>query len=273
VPAVQKPPAFEDHGSAAHRTGERATGPSVLEPAHGDTSERVGRRFADRSPVLVFSLAVLAGYVLLAAAAIGLGFLLVDVVLPVHAIGHSDEAVNDWLAANRSSALDDASYLGSSIGDIPFIPALVILVAVGAAILRRWRVFGFIVGAILIEVATYRVTSLIVHRDRPDVQRLDQLPVDQSYPSGHVAASIVVYVGLALLISSRLHSGKLKALVWTLAVLLPLVVAASRMYRGMHHPIDAGAGVLIGLASVAIALVATRAAVETARIRSGGSRA
>ncbi len=33
----------------------------------------------------------------------------------------------DWLASNRSSSLDDASYVGSSIGDIPFIPALVIL--------------------------------------------------------------------------------------------------------------------------------------------------
>ncbi len=37
------------------------------------------------------------------------------------------------------------------------------------------------------------------------------------------------------------------------------------MYRGMHHPIDASAGVLIGLASIAIALFATRAAVEAAR--------
>ena len=265
---AQKPPVHEEPG-AAGRAGNRATGSSVLEPAQGNASERLGRHFGDRPPVLVFSLAVLAGYLLLVAAAIGLGFLLVDVLLPIHAIGHSDEAVNDWLAANRSSALSDASYVGSSIGDIPFIPALVIAVAVGAAIMRRWRIFGFVVGAILIEVATYRVTSLVVHRDRPSVPRLDHLPVNQSYPSGHVAASIVVYVGLALLISSRLRSARLKALLWTIAILLPLVVAASRMYRGMHHPLDASAGVLIGLAAIAIALFATRAAVEAARVRSG----
>jgi membrane-associated phospholipid phosphatase len=270
--AAEKPP-LPDDLDATRDASVRSSSASVLEPTPGNASERLGRRFGDRPPVLVFSLAVLAGYVLLAAAAIGLGFLLVDVLVPIHAIGHSDESVNEWLAANRSGGLDDASYIGSSIGDIPFIPALVILVAVGAAIMRRWRVFGFIVGAILIEVATYRVSSLIVHRDRPDVPRLDKLPVDQSYPSGHVAASIVVYVGLALMISAHLRSGRLKAMLWTLAVLLPLVVAASRMYRGMHHPLDASAGVLIGLASIAIALVATRAAVEAARIRSGGSRA
>ena len=135
---------------------------------------------------------------------IGLGFLLVDVVLPFHGIGRADESVNDWLASHRSSGLDDASYVGSAVGDIPFIPALVILTALVTALLRKWRAFAFIVGAILVEVATYRVTSLIVHRQRPSVPRLDpdHLPVNQSYPSGHVAAAVVVYVGLALLLSA-----------------------------------------------------------------------
>jgi membrane-associated phospholipid phosphatase len=41
------------------------------------------------------------------------------------------------------------------------------------------------------------------------------------------------------------------------------------MYRGMHHPIDAAAGVLVGLASLAIAVFAVRVAVEVARRRSG----
>jgi undecaprenyl-diphosphatase len=124
----------------------------------------------------------------------------------------------------------------------------------------------------MVEVATYRVTSLIVHRDRPSVPRLDDLPVNQSYPSGHVAASVVVYVGLALLISPRLRSGWANALLWIVALALPVIVALSRMYRGMHHPIDVGVGILIGLASIAIALFATRAAVEAWRLRSEGAR-
>ena len=142
--------------------------------------------------------------------------------------------------------------------------------------MRRWRFLAFIAGAILVEVATYRVTSLIVHRERPTVPRLDHLPVNQSYPSGHVAASIVVYIGLALVLSPKLRDRRLLILLWTLAIALPLLVAASRMYRGMHHPIDAVAGVGMGLASIAIALFAARAAGEAADARSrragGGSR-
>jgi undecaprenyl-diphosphatase len=159
------------------------------------------------------------------------------------------------------------------IGDIPFIPAVVILTALGAAILRRWHVFAFVLGAIAVEVATYRVTSLIVHRQRPSVPRLDpeHLPVNQSFPSGHVAASVVVYVGLALLISSRVRDRRLLIPVWALAVALPLLVALSRMYRGMHHPLDAAFGILMGLAAIAIALFAVRAAMEAARARSSRS--
>jgi undecaprenyl-diphosphatase len=93
--------------------------------------------------------------------------------------------------------------------------------------------------------------------------------VNQSYPSGHVAASVVVYVGLALLITSRFRERRrLVIAVWALAVALPLVVALSRMYRGMHHPTDAFAGILIGLAALAIALLAARAAGAVARARS-----
>jgi membrane-associated phospholipid phosphatase len=36
-----------------------------------------------------------------------------------------------------------------------------------------------------------------------------------------------------------------------IALLLPVFVAFSRIYRGMHHPLDLGAGALIGVAAPA----------------------
>lgn len=248
------------------RRDESAYPVPILDARPNSIASAIAAR-ARTSPVAVFCLTALLGYLIVLAAAIGVGFLLVDALLPIHLIGHSDESVNTWLAGNRTGSLNDISYVASSLGDIPAIPALVILTALGATIARRWRIAAFILGAILVEVATYRVTSLIVHRHRPTVPRLDQLPVNQSYPSGHVAASVAVYVGLALLVSSRLRARWAVILVWSLAVAFPLAVALSRMYRGMHHPIDVAAGTLIGLASVAVALTATRAA-EAAHPRS-----
>jgi len=40
---------------------------------------------------------------------------------------------------------------------------------------------------------------------------------------------------------------------------MPIVVALSRMYRGMHYASDVTAGALVGLGCIAVAIVSVRA--------------
>jgi undecaprenyl-diphosphatase len=145
------------------------------------------------------------------------------------------------------------------IGDIPVLPGLVVLAVILLLIGHRIRAAAFIATAGVIELATYRVTSLLIHRERPLVPRLDHLPGNQSYPSGHMAASIAVYGALALVLTSRFPQRWVAITVWTLAVALPAIVALSRLYRGMHHLSDVVAGALMGIAALLIALLAARA--------------
>lgn len=211
-------------------------------------------------PVVAFIVVALVGFALLAAVTVLIGWLLKTYVLPEHGIGHADEHVNVWFAQHRDGTRNDVSFWLSGIGDVLAIPALVAITAVVAMVMRRWRVAAFIVAAIAVEAATYRVTTLLIHRDRPHVHRLDDLPVNASYYSGHTAASVAVYCGVALLISWKLRSGWLNAAVWLVAIAVPLLVAASRMYRGMHHPTDVAAGLLIGIGTLIVAVTAARAA-------------
>ncbi len=169
------------------------------------------------------------------------------VVLSVPGIRSADGELPHAFAAHRTDLLDGLSFAGSMIGDIPVLPLLVVVTAAVAAWHRRWRVAAFIAGVGLLELATYRVASLLVHRDRPDVPHLDHLPLAQSYPSGHVAASVAVYGGLALLLTSRFPARWVRIVCWSLVVVLPLIVALSRLYRGMHHPLDELAGICIGV--------------------------
>jgi membrane-associated phospholipid phosphatase len=109
------------------------------------------------------------------------------------------------------------------------------------------------------------VTDVLLHasgvpRERPPVKRLDDLPANDSFPSGHTAASVAVYVGLALLITSRFRHRGVRLLAWAVAILVPVLVAFARMYRGMHHPLDVAGGCLIGLGAVLVLLFACRAA-------------
>lgn len=218
---------------------------------------------------MVYGASLVLGYVVAAAVVVGLGFVLVDLLVPVHAIGHSDEAVNTWFAAHRTGTWNHLSAIGSSIGDVPTLPVVVALVMLAAVALRRWRVAGFVLGAILVEFGIYRIASLVVHRHRPTVVRLDRLPVEQSFPSGHTAAAVAVYAGLAIVLSSLAHRRPVTIAAWTLAVLLIAVVATSRVYRGMHHPLDVTSGVIAGILAIVVALLATRAGDASVRRHTG----
>jgi membrane-associated phospholipid phosphatase len=49
------------------------------------------------------------------------------------------------------------------------------------------------------------------------------------------------------------------------AALIPVYVAFSRMYRGMHHPTDVAGGAIIGILALVALVVVTRASGRAAR--------
>jgi membrane-associated phospholipid phosphatase len=242
------------HGTAPH--GGRARR-SVLDPR--GMSERIGVAMSGR-PVLAFLIVAFVGFAILAAAAVAAGWVLQHYVLPDNGVGRRDEHVNVWLSHHRTGLRTDASFWISGIGDVYAIPALVALTALVAALRRRWRAAAFIVTAIAVEAATYRVATFFINRQRPHVPRLDDLPVNDSFYSGHTAASVAVYCGIALLVSSWIRNTAARIAVWVIAIAIPLLVALARMYRGMHHPTDVIAGLLIGVGCLFVALTAARVA-------------
>ena len=226
--------------------------------ATGGLSERFGR-LADGHPVVTFFLAMLGGLLVIAALSIVLG-LLVTHVIETGRIGAADERVNVWLAAHRTPTRTDASLIGSIVAGGVVLPIVVGVLALIAALFRKWTLVAFFIFTLAVESATYRATTLVVHSHRPRVHRLEGLPVNASYPSGHTAASIAVYGGLALLITSRFRNRTVRIVTWLLAVGMVAFVATSRMYRGMHHPLDVAGGVVVGIAALCVLVLACRSA-------------
>jgi membrane-associated phospholipid phosphatase len=256
---------------SGHTVGSRAQARSdagdagplpALVARPGGAAERFARALGLRHPVAIFFAALIAGLVTIAAVSILLGLLVMHVLVSVGGLdlGGADNSVNETMAEHRTGTLTDLSWLGSQVGGAPVLPILVGLVGLVSALARRWRVAAFAVFALATESATYRITTLVVPRDRPGVPRLENLPVDASYPSGHTAASIAVYSGLVLLLTSRFTNSTFRALAWTFAILVATFVALSRMYRGMHHPLDVAGGVVVGIGAVLVVLFACRAA-------------
>ena len=248
------------------RAGDADDGPvPVLRARDGGPAERFADLFGRAHPAAVFAAALICGYLALAAVSILLALFITDVLVNVGGIGSADESAIASIVADRTPFLTDASSVGSAVGGAPVLPILVGIIAIVCAVLRRWRIAAFAVFVLVVESATYRVTSLVVPRDRPHVKRLEDLPTDASYPSGHTAASIAVYAGLVLLLTSAIPNRRLRIAAWVAAIVLPLFVAFSRMYRGMHHPLDVAGGALVGIGAVLVLLFACRAAGAAAR--------
>jgi undecaprenyl-diphosphatase len=119
--------------------------------------------------------------------------------------------------------------------------AVICLVFVG--ITRRWRPAVFVVTLMIGELAIFLTAAAMVKRPRPTVSHLDHHLPTSAYPSGHVAATCCVYLGLAVLVIAQ-AKGWWRWLFVIPAIVLPVLVGASRMYRGEHHPTDVLASLL-----------------------------
>jgi undecaprenyl-diphosphatase len=169
-----------------------------------------------------------------------------------------DEAVPRWLAAHRTPQLNTVSYYVSAAGSTRWILAVgLVIVPLALALIGRWRPAVFVAVTMLGELALFVSVATIVHRARPLVTHLDGHLPTSSFPSGHTAATTCLYGALAVLVVPRTR-GVWRWLAVAVAVLMPSLVAWSRMYRGEHHPLDVIGGVLLALLWLAAVTFALR---------------
>jgi undecaprenyl-diphosphatase len=163
-------------------------------------------------------------------------------------LGRFDDGVVRWLQTFRTPGLDDLSYLWSKAGDTHAILAVSLLFCpIALAVWRQWRPVLFLVLTMIGELTLFLCTAASVQRDRPPVEQLDGQMPTSSFPSGHIAATMCMWVAIAVLIMGRVTQ-RWRWFAVVLAVVMPAGVALSRMYRGMHHPTDLlGAAILTTL--------------------------
>ncbi len=117
---------------------------------------------------------------------------------------------------------------------------------------RHWWFAVVPLIAITLQALVFFFTTLLIDRPRPDVVKLDHSPPTSSYPSGHSGAATGLYVTLALL-ALRIRRPALRAVTVTVCLLVPLLVASARLYRGMHHLSDVSVAIVNGLIAALLA--------------------
>ena len=198
----------------------------------------------------------LSGLIVLVVSMLALGGL-AELFLFDSTIGRLELDWTEWIALHRVGVLDTLASVGSSFTDT----WTVIGTAFGASAMLwlagyRGQAFTLPVGLAL-ELTVFLTVSTIIGRERPDVTPLGSVPSTSSFPSGHVAAGVVLYGGLVLIAASITKSNAVARGAAIPAAVVIAYVASARVYEGVHHPTDVIAGAVLGMGALFVAAVST----------------
>ncbi len=180
----------------------------------------------------------------------------------------ADPDVTAWAVAHRTEWLTGILRVLTWLGSLAFIiPAGL---AIGLYLLRRrrdWRPLALLTAAVAGAAGLWLIIKPLVGRPRPPAAIWIGHFAGASFPSGHATQSAAFYTMLAVVIGTGL-SLRRRAILWSAAALVVLVVGASRIYLGAHWLTDVLAGYALAVSWVAIVVtVLLITSSGTARVR------
>ncbi|WP_227996059.1 phosphatase PAP2 family protein [Nocardia australiensis] len=184
-----------------------------------------------------------------ALAVCGLIFAFAALTIQVHDNGWltgADQPSHDWFVAHRTHWMDIAALVITDLGS----PTGTVIIALVLGALLSWRARSALpvivmVSTVGVAAAASTTMKLVVGRSRPPVTTQQILETDYSFPSGHVTAtSAMLGIAVAVLMIGR--STRVRAVLVTMAVLLVALIAATRLYLGVHWLTDVIAGAILG---------------------------
>lgn len=178
-----------------------------------------------------------------------------------------DVAVLQWLGRHHTALLTagavELTYLGTGT---------VVLMIVGVSALFLWHtehkhsstlLLAAVAGNILLNL----VLKIVFHRARPAVFAWQTTAVSSSFPSGHAMSATVCYGTVAYLVSRLQKHRASRIVTLTGAVILILLICATRLYLGVHYPSDVVGGIIVGLAWSGFCMAIFEASLVIARRR------
>lgn len=210
-------------------------------------------------------------YVILAAIYLAIGWMIVH-WWDRSSGGRSEAEVNRWFEDARTDRRNNLAEFGSALSNTETKIVMVLaLLPLMLWMYRRWHDWALVTVGLLFEVSVFATTAKIIGRDRPPVEQLDGAPTN-SWPSGHIAAAVVFYGALAIVIMWNNKSRLSRVGAIAIAVVAPSIVITARLYQGMHYVSDAVGSVILGILTLVLVrhLIMRSDSFEEMPVRSDG---
>ena len=160
-----------------------------------------------------------------------------------------DYKVIEFVKTNMDNKLTNLFKYMTNFGDI-YIP-FVIIVCIFIFFKNKWYFYLQSGVYLFAGIITY-VSKLLVSRPRP-MEALINIPKSYSFPSGHTLTSFVFYGYLCYLLTLDLKK-PYKILFSIFYIFMVLIIAASRIYLGVHYFSDVIGGIIIGIICLVISI-------------------
>jgi undecaprenyl-diphosphatase len=196
--------------------------------------------------------------VLVAAALVGILVVLIltEQVLVQGGMVSVDRQVHVWLVHHRVAwitvVMRGTTWLGSNV---LLVPVLLAAALIACRLRRTWRPLLDTAVVYASAVMLYEVMKELVHRPRPPTTDWLAQAGGWAFPSGHTTQATAAW-GLICVLACAGRSSRVKVVLASSAALIVVLVAASRIYLGVHWLTDVLAGAGLGTSVLALWAVA-----------------
>jgi undecaprenyl-diphosphatase len=218
--------------------------------------ERLGQWF---KPYAALWITLLVGGALVVTMAL-LGAEVYDDVVDDQGLASLDLPALEFAQNLRTPDLDAGVTAFTNIGGGIGMPILAsILTAWLTFLSRSWRPIILIGGAAAVSTTATTVGKRLVGRTRPDhSEAVPPFETSPSFPSGHTLNTTVVIGVLLYILCLQFHKLWVRIAAITAGVIFIIAMGLSRVFLGHHWLTDVMAGWLLGLAWVAMVILAHR---------------
>ena len=134
----------------------------------------------------------------------------------------------------------------TALGSTGVLTLMALVITGFLAMTRKGYAALFVLGSVAGGALISQATKWAYARPRPDLVPHGTEVFTASFPSGHSMMAAVVYLTLGALLARTQSGRRVKTYVLAVAVLLTVLVGASRVYLGVHWPTDVLAGWALG---------------------------